>query len=135
MAEETEDAVVKDVAEQEIKKWLDHKKVNDKRREAYQAYIDNMVQAVRDGNLTMDDSFILTHKLLFPAATVEAMNYKVRMTKGQVDKALKGIKVDDADGRLVGYLCALTDQPIGIIRAMDTEDYSLAQSIAIFFAG
>ena len=54
------------------------------------------------------------------------------MVRG-INAKMKGVKSGDSDGRIVGYIAALTDQPSGIITSLDTEDNSLAQQIVAFF--
>ncbi len=46
---------------------------------------------------------------------------------------LQGVKPSDADGRVGAYIAALTSTPKAVINCLDTEDYGIAQSIAIFF--
>lgn len=127
-------------AEAEIKKWLDFKKVKPKKRESLQDNIDSMVDNIVDGTLVLDDkTFVLTHALSFPLendkgeVTVKELVYKPRIQVRDINVKMKGLKPTDADGRIIGYTRALTDQPAEVIKSLDTEDNTLAQHITGFF--
>ena len=126
-----------DVAQAEIDKWLDHKRVNTKKREANQSTIESLVMAVQAGRLTFnDESKKLVQTLDFPLGKnndVKTLEYHSRIGVGTIHKHLKGLNSNDADGRLLSYVSALTSQSKALIGNMDTEDYSVGQSISIFF--
>ena len=128
--------VAREVAAQEIEKWLDYKKINDRKREQYKDSIDALIDAVSDGVLTVDEDHNLVQSLKFPIGnevTTSKLEYKPRLKVASVHSALQGVKTADADGRICAYIAALTSQPKGVITALDTEDYSIGQAIAIFF--
>ena len=126
-------------AEAEIKKWLDYKKVSPKKRESLQDNIDNMVDCIVDGTLVLQDDMKLLHTLSFPLendkgeVTVKELIYKPRLQVRDINVKMKGLKPTDADGRIIGYTRALTDQPAEVIKSLDTEDNTLAQHITGFF--
>lgn len=126
-----------DTATAEIGKWLDHKRINEKKREDQKSTIDTLIDAVRFGLLTVDEeNFNLIQKLNFPVGNngeIDELKFRPRMGVGQVHRHLKGLKSDDADGRLAAYVAALTGRTKIEIGHLDTEDYSVGQSIAIFF--
>ncbi|MBL4810410.1 MAG: hypothetical protein JKY43_10195 [Phycisphaerales bacterium] len=126
-----------DVAQSEINKWLDYKKVNEGKRESNSNTIESLVSAVQVGKLRFDDTKkTLVQTLDFPLGKnqdIKDLEYQSRIGVGKIHRHLKGLKSDDADGRLLAYVSALTNQPKGIIGEMDTEDYTVGQSIAIFF--
>ena len=131
--------VTRKVAESEVNKWLDHKKVKDKKRENLQDQIDVMVDAIIDGSLVLDQDFKFTHTLSFPIKnangeiTVKSLTYKPRLSVKEINSRMKGVKANDADARVVGYIAALTDQPAAVLTSLDTEDNSLSQAFATFF--
>ena len=92
-----------------------------------------------DGTLVVEKDFKLTHTLVFPITnsdgkeTVAKLTYKPRLMVRDINVKMKGIKAGDNDGRVVGYVAALTDQPSGVLTSLDTEDNGLAQAIAMFF--
>lgn len=125
-----------DTANSEITGWLDCKKISDKKRDVQKDTISTLVDAVADGSLVVEDDNSLTHTLKFAVGKdgqIKDFKYKPRITVGDVHGHLQGVKPSDADGRLLAYVAALTNQTKGIIGLLDTEDYGIAQSIAIFF--
>ena len=131
--------VTRKVAELEVTKWLDHKKVKDRKRENLQDQIDIMVGAIIDGSLVLDQDCKFTHQLSFPIenakgeVTVRSLTYKPRLSVIEINAKMKGVKPTDADARVVGYISALTGQPSAVLTSLDTEDNSLAQAFATFF--
>lgn len=130
------DKVNIEIATADVERWLNHKKISDKKRASYKANIESLVDAVVAGQMTINEECVITHNLSFEfgeETKIKSLNYKPRVSIGQVQQYLKDVKSDDADGRIVGYISALTGQPREIVKKLDTEDYSVAQSIAIFF--
>lgn len=130
-------AVAREVAEEEISAWLDYKKVGARKRSDYADQIDTLINAVADGDLVYDDErHLLRQKLKFPIgedATISEFEYMPRLRVGAVHSHLQGVKATDADGRVLAYVAALTGQAKGVIKAIDTEDYTVASSIVVFF--
>lgn len=129
-------AISPEVAQQEIEKWLDHKRVSEKRRESLSDQIEILVNAVVEGELVLDEKFTLKQKLRFPIEneiTTTALEYKPRLKIGEVHNRLQGIKPGDADGRITAYISALTGKPKEVIKNLEVDDYGIGQSIAIFF--
>ena len=131
--------VTRKVAESEVNKWLDYKKVKDKKRENLQDQIDVMVDAIIDGSLVLDQDFKFTHTLSFPIenakgeVSIRSLTYKPRLSVKEINSRMKGVKANDADARVVGYIAALTDQPAAVLTSLETEDNSLSQAFATFF--
>lgn len=128
--------VSREVAQEEIERWLEYKKVNERKREAYTESIATLVDAVCDGSISVDEKYNLVQSLKFPVgeeATVSKLEYRPRLRVSTVHQHLQGVKTTDADGRILAYMAALTGKPKAIVSAMDTEDYSVGQAIAIFF--
>ena len=128
-------------ATQEVSKWLDCKKINEKKRDVYASQIETLVDGFVDGILELDsETKKITHNLKFPleddkgVATVSKIVYKPRMRVSEPYAYLQGVKSSDADGRVNAYIAALTEQSTGIIKKLDTEDYAIASSIVVFFA-
>lgn len=121
-------------ATEEINKWLDSKRIRESRREAREQQIQDLISAVQEGIITYNpDTHELNHNLVFPQDGVEMVTYKHRVSPKDVERYLKGVAANDADGRLRAWICALTNQPVNIIRNMDTEDYTISTSVALFF--
>lgn len=128
--------VAREVAQADVDRWLDHKKISERKRGEYADSIASMVEAVSDGAIVVDENCQLIQTLKFPIGsemTITRLTWKPRLNVGLVQNHLQGVRPADVDGRLVAFMAALTGQAKEIIRSLDTEDYSIGQSIAIFF--
>ena len=124
----------KELALVEVTKWLDCKKVKEKKRVAYKEAIESLVDAVSEGTLILNDDFSFTHRLDFPVGTdglIKEFNYKARLDVSTIQKYANGATGGDA--RVLATISALTAQPKELVSKMDTEDYGIASSVAIFF--
>ena len=95
-----------------------------------------MIDAFVDGTVTLNENNVITHHLTFPIGddgSIATLDFVPRIAVGTLHKHLKGVSAGNADGRILAYISALTNKPSGLIGKMDTEDYSIASSIAIFF--
>lgn len=125
-----------ETAQKEVTAWLDSKRIRESRREKKKEQFNDLVAAIQEGILTYNpESNELKHKLIFPEALPggDTITYKHRVSTLDVERHLKGVPADDPDGRLHAWICALTDQPRNVVRRMDTEDLTIAQSVAVFF--
>lgn len=128
--------VSKEQATTEVNGWLDYKKVSVAKRESSKEQISAIVDAVCEGHLVINEDKTITQTLKFPtegAAPVSKIVYKPRVKVGAINQHLQGVKATDIDARMLAYVAALTDVTKGILGTLDTEDYGIAQSIAIFF--
>ena len=124
-----------EMAQAEIESWLDFKKIDEAQREDQESAIKALISYVKSGNLELNADKSFTHNLKFPIETagISKLTYKARITEREITQKLHGIKGDDGDGRLAAHIAALTGEVIGIVRAMDKEDFKIARSIAVFF--
>lgn len=128
--------VARDVASKDIEKWLDYKKVSDRKRTANKESIEVLIDAVEDGILVLNEDYTLTHKLKFPIENeipVTELVYIPRLKVSTVHNKLKGISATSPDERVLAYASALTGKVTNIIKDLETEDYSLVQSVVLFF--
>lgn len=128
--------VERQVAESEVQKWLDFKRIGDKKREAQKPQIEVLVDAVEDGDLVLDEQMVFVHTLKFPLMNeqpVKELSYKPRLSVLDIHSKLEGVKSSDADGRVLAYVAALAGKPRQIIKSLDSEDYAISQALAIFF--
>ncbi len=124
------------VAREEINSWLDYKRVSDSIREENSESIDTLVRAVQYGELEYDsEEHTLTQKLIEPIGETHELTYKPRVKQGEIMRAMTAakIKAGDGDGRIACYAAATTGKPLGVIKSMITEDFSVAMAIALFF--
>lgn len=130
------DKVSREVATAEVDSWLDFKKVSSKKRETHREHIDNLVDAIVDGSLTLSKDKDFIHDLKFPIEgeeSLKTLTYKPRLKVETVQMHLQGVKSGDNYGAIHAYIAALTTKPKTLIKVLDTEDYAVAYGIAIFF--
>lgn len=131
--------VEKKVAVADIEGWLEYKKIKPKKREEREEQIELLISEVEAGNLTVEDGFNLKYQLEFPIqdkegnVAVSELDFKPRMNSLDLSPYLKGVKPQDADGRLTAHVSALTGKGSGMIKKLDTEDKGVAEAIALFF--
>ena len=126
--------VSREVAENEVNRWLDHKRVKESKRERNREAIEGIVEAVMDGTFTIDDECVITHKLSFGLGNdevIKELKYIPRLTVGRIGEYTKTAKTNDE--RVRGYIAALAGVANGIVATMETEDYSVAGNVVIFF--
>lgn len=127
-------AVDIDTATADITRWLDFKKVSEKKRETKADAIDSLIDSVCEGNLTVGEDCVLKQKLIYPfdgELKVLELTFKNRLRVDEVK--VKSNASEDAFAFITPYVSALTGLPIGVIKKMDMEDFKIAQSIANFF--
>jgi hypothetical protein len=128
-----------ELAQKEVQKWLDFKKVDDEKIEDNKENILTLSKAVSSGCLSLDSDFNFVHELKFPITdsdgnVVESkLNFKPRLKVGELQTKTQNVKTNDTFALITAYISALTDLNSGIIKQMDSEDYKVAQGIVIFF--
>jgi hypothetical protein len=131
--------VSQEVAQKEIDSWLDFKKVKaEKRTEKDKAkQIQDLVDLVSAGDLVLDkETKEFTHTLLFPIENelkTTVLKYAPRVNVAKVQKNMVGVKGDDLHGMILAYGAAITGQPKGLLKELDSEDYRILQAVAVFF--
>lgn len=136
--------VAKEVADAEIKAWLDWRRVMPAQREAYKGHIEILAEAIQYGMLVLEDN-AFTQKLHFPITPpkkgteeIEAttgLSYMKRVTTLDLIKPLQDVKSDDGDARIVAYIACMTKQAKQIVKLLDPADKRVADSIVVFFLG
>lgn len=123
-----------EIATKEVNSWLEFKKVKQNKIEAYKESIKSLASYIADGTLTLDPTtFVFTQKLDFPVGNesqVKTLEFQPRLKT-----ETRSINIAGAEGETIyiGIVAALTGKPKNIIKTLDTEDFSVAQSIGVFF--
>jgi len=125
--------VTRAVAQNEMNKWLDFKKIKAKKREGLAESIEEVIDSIEDGTLRLDEDKKLIQDLSFPLEGVSELVFKPRIQAVDINAALKGIKMNDNNGRVIAYISALTGRPKTLISKLDTEDMSIGNTLAVFF--
>jgi hypothetical protein len=124
------------VAQSEIEQWLNFKKIGAVKREAHKDHIKTLVEAIVSGELVLNSNKSFSYTLKFPLEKEKpicALEFKARLSVLDIHTKLQDIKASDGDGRLLAHIAALTGQAKQIIRFLDSEDYNVCCSIAVFF--
>jgi hypothetical protein len=128
----------KETAKEEIKKWLDYKKIRPADRESNDVFIDRLISAFESGQLVLTDDMDLEFEFAFPVqgegTNFTKATFKPRMSALERESATKGITAGDGYGRINAIAAELCGTPRGIMKKLDTEDYKIVESIAVFFA-
>lgn len=118
----------------DVEKWLDKKKVSQKKRTEKKQAIDFLIGAIEEGYLILNDDNTFEQTLRFPKGD-EVQIEKLKFTD-RIDLKKLHIHLKTAvgqDERLLAHVVAVTGQPKDIIKALDTEDYDIASTIGLFF--
>lgn len=129
--------VIEEIASSDVTKWLDLKKINERAREEKKDAVDALVAAIMDGSILIKDDGTIVQTLKFATGDnkdgVTFLEYQARLKTQALQLSLQGLKLGDGYGIIVSVIAALTKQPKGVIKDLDTEDFKVGQSIASFF--
>jgi hypothetical protein len=132
-----ENLVSIDVATADVKRWMDHKRIAEKRRAELVSAQEIMVNAIMDGSLILEDDMKWKHTLIFPIegeVGVSEIKYKSRLTDMDIEPYRKIVKGSDFDSQMKQVKLALTNKPVGVINALDSStDKQISDAIALFF--
>lgn len=137
--ETSKSAVSFEVAKAEMDAWLALKKVSNKKQETFKDAIETLIDAIQTGNVSITSDKKIIQELLFPVTSTDGtvilskLEYKPRITSEAVQNKMKGVALTDGNSRINATVAALTDQVVTIIGKLDTEDLTIAQSVAAFF--
>lgn len=129
--------ITKEQAAKEVNKWLDYKKISDRKKEKHNEHIENLIDSVCDGYLVFNEDQSIKQILKFPIEgeqiSITEITFKPRLKVSSIAMHMNGVKAGDINGTVCAYICALTSTAKGIIQSFDTEDYEISSSIGIFF--
>lgn len=124
-------------ANDEVKSWLDFKKVSDVKRLMMNDNIKRLIYAFADGRLVMDaDTKVITQTLKFPIgkdASVKELKFRPRIPIIEAQTRLAEVKEEDGIGRVLAYVGAATGEMSSVVGLMDAEDYHLSADLVVFF--
>jgi len=126
--------VSREIAEQEVEKWLDFKRVRPKKRKDMEDSIKELIESFEEGILELDSA---THEikqnLIWEAGNRKFLTFKPLLTVGASQRRLQSVKSSDGHAMISAYVSELTGENSGIIGGMNTEDYGISRTIAGFF--
>lgn len=130
------DKVERSLAEEEVTDWLDKKKVSSSVRESNKDSIELLIDCICDGEMVKDDKNNLDYTLKHSFGDEEKitrLTFKPRLNDKMLKPYLNGVKTNDAEGRLLAYISALTGVQRAILENMDSVDKKVAMAVVIFF--
>ncbi len=129
--------VTQEVAQSEINNWLDKRRVFQSQKEQNKASIDLLADAIVEGCLTYDPpSGKLTQKFLFPlgdGGVTKEIVWGLRLNQRMQNPHMKGVDIQDIEGRFAAMTAALTDSSKSLYMEMDAADSRIAKAILVFF--
>lgn len=140
----TKEILSKEVAEIELEKWFDIKRVRPDQRNRQNSFtgIDSSREALINsfvyGILVLnEETGELTQNLQFPLQSenvnMDKLVIKPRITRADTNKASVGVKPTDIEGKTTAYLSAITGIPRGQLNKLDETDRSLSDVIVGYF--
>lgn len=126
----------KEQALKEVEGWLDFKKVRGKKRELYKESIKSLAEGISEGYLVLGTDMVFNLQLQFPIGkdgAVKELNFKPRVDVATLQDNKQGNKPGDGDAIILSIIAALTGEPRSVLAKMDSEDYDICGSIAVFF--
>ena len=131
--------VTREIAETEVLKWLDFKKVDQEKRSEQESSIKTMQNAIFEGHLVLDDKLNFIYTLKWPLedsdgkVTLEKLTFKPRMKTSEADSRLKHLKDPSSFETIRCFTAALTSESMGLLKDLDSEDTRVTNAISAFF--
>lgn len=128
-----------EVAQNEVEKWLDLRRVKPSLREKYKDAVQVMVESVCDGSLVLQDNGSLKQTLVFPIETKDGdialteLVYKPRFKVKELSMQSQDMNASNSLDITISYVSAVSSVSKSLVKEMDMEDYKVAQCIVTFF--
>ncbi len=121
-----------ELAQAEVEKWMNKKKVRQSVRESNKDNIEILVEGFVDGFLSLnDETNEITQKLIHPTEALKTLTFKPRLTASEKGRYLS--KANDVNSQIVALLAALSGQNSALIGGLDTDDIAVSRSLTSFF--
>lgn len=122
------------MAEAEVDKLLDLKKILPKRREVLkETSIPYVIEAVSLGLVEIGTDGTITQTLVDPVNGVDKLQYAARIPAAKVQEALGRLKELTVQTKINTYLTLYTGQLPTVINNLEPTDRNTAEAIALFF--
>lgn len=122
-----------ELAELEVHKWMEAKKVRESVKTANKDNIEQLVEGFADGLLSLnEETNEITQELQFPIDGLKKLVFKPRLSVSERTKYTSRAK-SDIDSQIVARLAALSGQNSALIAGMDTDDLAVSRSLTSFF--
>lgn len=130
--------VAPEVAVQEVNRWLDYKRVKPTKRMVNAEYIQELVQGICYGDVTINANNHIIHKLNFPildktgGILFDKLEYVPNLTAQKVNECVSAVG-NSQISMTIAYGAALSGKAVSIIGLLDTTDLAILASVGVFF--
>lgn len=132
--------IAQEVAQDEVEKLLDLKRIMPLKRKDLAKPIEILVQAISLGYAVVDEKGMITQTLVDPVLdtssnpVLEKLEYKARLDPTTVNKRISELKAGSNQSVLLTcYASIATGQPSGIINKLDSTDRDTCDAICALF--
>ena len=123
----------RELAEKEVNKWLDSKKVRATVRRENKDNIEAIIDGFEDGLLVLNkETNAIKQTLIFPTGAIKEIIIQPRLKVSERIERLKNAG-NDADSRVVAVLAALSGNIAEALKGMDADDLAVSRNITAFF--
>ena len=123
----------RELAEKEVNKWLDSKKVRATVRRENKDNIEAIIDGFEDGLLVLsEETNAIKQTLIFPTGAIKEIIIQPRLKVSERIERLKNAG-NDADSRVVARLAALSGNMTEALKGMDADDLAVSRNITAFF--
>jgi hypothetical protein len=133
----SKELVSQEVARKELFDWFERLDIEVNEEDPGEASsVRTLIKAISTGNLVVNDDLTLLQKLKTPigeGGAIREFKFKNRLSAGELQKASVGVKAGDMEGRFIGLIGVLSANTRAVVSNLDSRDYKIAQSIALFF--
>ncbi|MDD5013664.1 MAG: hypothetical protein PHW73_01000 [Atribacterota bacterium] len=128
--------ISEELATQEFERWFESKKLSSiYRKDEFESVEKQMIQAICDGYLVVNEDCTLTLMLAWPLSKpneVTELKFVNRISTGELQVKTAYAKNDQLK-KLTATIAVLTGQVGGTIMALDSVDFGRASCIAAYF--
>lgn len=127
-----------EVAGDEVKKWLNYKRIKPTTRQALGHNVSKLIEGVMYGDLVIESDFSITHKLNVPLTDptgqtiYDKLKYKARLTGEEINACVRAGAMTDFE-LTAAYGGALTGMVSGMMLKLDSVDMSILAAVTVFF--
>lgn len=134
-AQTKQNVVSREMASNEVHGWLKARKIRQRRINDYEESIEEIIDAVVDGEITFDGDNLIFHLTdgVGDQQDIKKLTFKPRITVQNIRQRLKKVPSGDVDGRVMAYVGSATNTSKNVLEQISSTDWSLIQTIAVFF--
>jgi len=137
--------LAKDVAEKELEQWFDYRRMKESARnnadeDGNDIFKEKIVEAFQYGELVFKpETGELIQNLSVPVKKesgeiiLEKLVYQPRVKRNALTEPMKGVKLNDTEGRTKAWISAVTGVNKSHLGLMDLSDFGISEAIITYF--